>query len=93
MTNIFKTTAIAGAFIGTLALIPATMRADERKYHDTAHNDDHNWSNHEDRAYRMWVKENHRKYRNFEILREEDRQTYWGWRHEHDDARLRIVIR
>jgi hypothetical protein len=93
MTRILKTSLLAVAFVAPLVFTPASLRADEKKYHDTAKNDDHEWNNHEDRAYRIWAKENHRKYRDFATLREEDRQSYWGWRHEHDDARLKIVIR
>jgi hypothetical protein len=64
-----------------------------RSYHDKQHNDDHEWNSHEDKAYRMWVKENHRKYRDFAKLKEEDQQAYWAWRHEHSDALLKINIR
>jgi hypothetical protein len=69
------------------------LRAEDRVYHDAQHNDDHHWNNREDRAYRMWVKENHRKYRTFAKLRAEDQQSYWAWRHEHSDAVLKIDIR
>jgi hypothetical protein len=93
MTRILKTTLLAVAFIAPLVSVPAVLRADDHKYHDSAHNDDHAWNNHEDRAYRMWAKENHRKYRTFQTLKEEDRQSYWGWRHDHDDTKLKIVIR
>ena len=41
----------------------------------------------------MWAKENHRKYQTFSKLRENDQQSYWGWRHEHSDALLKINIR
>jgi hypothetical protein len=64
-----------------------------RTYHDRRHNDDHQWNNHEDQAYRMWVVENHRRYREFGAIRESDRQRYWAWRHEHNDALLKIEIR
>jgi len=73
------------------------LRADDRDhdrvYRDRDHNDEHHWNDHEDRAYRIWVKENHRKYRNFEQLREDDQRNYWRWRHEHSDAVLKIDIR
>jgi hypothetical protein len=64
-----------------------------RTYHDKEHNDDHTWNSREDKAYRMWAKENHRKYRDFAKLKEEDQQAYWGWRHNHSDAELKINIR
>jgi hypothetical protein len=35
----------------------------------TRHNDDHQWNKHEDQAYHMYTKENHRKYSNFSNLK------------------------
>jgi hypothetical protein len=67
------------------AISTTPLRADEHQYHDTDHNDDHVWNAQEDRAYRTWVKENHRRYENFSKLREEDQKAYWTWRHEHPD--------
>ena len=90
------TNAIVFGVIAILApTAPATLRADSpaRTYHDKAHNDDHQWNSHEDKAYRIWVKDNHRKYRDFAKLKEEDQQSYWAWRHEHSDALLKIDIR
>jgi hypothetical protein len=88
MTGFLKT-----ALLATALLTIPTMQADDRKFHDAAHNDDHAWNSHEDQAYRIWVKQNHRKYANFQTLKEEDQQAYWNWRHEHDDASLKIVIK
>jgi hypothetical protein len=75
---------------------PVALMADEhsaqvRTYHDREHNDDHEWNNREDRAYRTWAKENHRKYQQFNRIPENDRQAYWGWRHNHSDAQLNIT--
>ena len=87
------------ALIMPLTLSPTAMRADdddhhrEKHYRDARHNDDHVWNDHEDRAYRMWVQENHRKYNNFDRLKERDREAYWDWRHDHSDAQLKIEIR
>jgi hypothetical protein len=89
----FLTTALLGAVLSApVTLAPTALRADDRVYHDKDKNDDHHWDNHEDRAYRMWVKENHRKYRDFAKLKPEDQQQYWAWRHEHSDAVLKIDI-
>jgi hypothetical protein len=41
----------------------------------------------------LYAKENHRKYGNFAKLSESDQQAYWGWRHDHSDALLKIDIR
>jgi len=90
------------AFLCAALIIPTTMaptalRAQNhdaaRTYHDKQHNDDHEWNNHEDQAYRMWAKDNHRKYVDFSKLKDSDQQAYWGWRHEHSDALLKIDIK
>jgi len=94
----FYSLALLGAtLIAPLAMTPTTLRAEDNKtartYHDKKHNDDHEWNNHEDKAYSMYAKENHRKNRDFSKLKDNDQQAYWGWRHEHSDALLKIDIR
>jgi ribulose kinase len=88
---------LGAALMAPLALAPLALGADDkehgRSYHDKKNNDDHEWNNHEDQAYRMYAKENHRKYRDFSRLNENDQQAYWGWRHQHSDALLKIDIR
>ena len=64
-----------------------------RRYQDTRHHDEHAWNEHEDRAYHVWVDERHRKYSDFDRLRDRDRQAYWDWRHNHSDAQLKIEVR
>jgi hypothetical protein len=91
--RVLNTTFLGALLLVPLTTLPTALRADEHKYHDAAHNDDHVWNDHEDRAYRMWLKETHHKHRDFDKLREEDRQAYWAWRHEHSDAVLKIDIR
>ena len=82
------------AMLGAALLVPVSLPAQEhRTYHDERNKDEHHWDSHEDRAYRMWVKENHRKYRAFNRLRAEEQQNYWEWRHHHSDAELHITIR
>jgi hypothetical protein len=72
---------------------PPYDQKNDRRYHDAKHNDDHEWNNHEDQAYRMYVQENHRKYNDFSKLKAKDQESYWGWRHNHSDAVLKIEIR
>ena len=93
MKTLLTTALMSAALTIPLTLAPVQLTAADRRYHDKGHNDDHEWNSHEDKAYRMWTKENHRRYTPFDKLREEDRETYWGWRHNHSDADLRINIR
>lgn len=41
----------------------------------------------------MYAKRNHRRYRDFSRLNQNDQQAYWGRRHDHSDALLKITIR
>lgn len=87
---------VAVALITPITIAPTALLAQDqraRTYHDKEHNDDHQWNSHEDRAYRIYAKQNHRRYRDFSRLNENDQQAYWGWRHEHSDALLKIDIR
>ena|SRR5579862_5622853 len=95
-TNSFgflRTALLSAALVFTIASL--ALPADRRPatFHDNGHNDDHQWNSREDKAYRMWAKENHRKYNDFAKLKESDQQAYWGWRHDHSDAELKINIR
>ena len=87
---------LAAALMAPIAMAPTTLRAQDqraaRTYHDKNHNDDHEWNSHEDQAYRVYVKQNHRKYGDFSKANESDQQAYWDWRHEHSDALLKIDI-
>src|ERR1017187_7965351 len=56
-------------------------------------NDDHAWSGQEDKAYRIYAKQNHRKASEFSKLKDDDQQNYWNWRHEHSDSLLKIEIK
>jgi hypothetical protein len=96
MPRFWNAALLGAALIVPMAMAPTALRAEDkpgRTYHDKQHNDDHQWNSHEDQAYRMYAKENHRKYSNFAKLNDNDQQAYWGWRHEHSDALLNINIR
>ena len=84
---------LVGAFLA-VSLSPAVAaERDKRSYHDSRANDEHRWDAHEDKAYRIWEKENRHKHRDFSKLRAEDQEGYWAWRHQHSDALLKIDIR
>jgi hypothetical protein len=88
-----NTMLLSAALLAPLALTPVTLRADDRVYRDERFHAEHHWDSHEDRAYRIWVKEQHRKYRDFHRLKADDQAAYWGWRHGHSDAILHIDFR
>jgi hypothetical protein len=79
---------LGAALLVSSAVAPTALRA--QTYHDAKNNEDHAWNSHEDKAYHMYVKQNHRKYVAFAKLKPEDQQSYWDWRHEHSDVVLKI---
>jgi hypothetical protein len=93
MLRCWKSVLLTAAVIAPFSVAPVTLRAQEHTYHDKEHNDDHQWNSHEDKAYRIWLKENHRKYSDFNRMKEEDQRSYWAWRHQHSDAELKINVR
>jgi hypothetical protein len=97
MPRFLNAALLGAAMIIPVALAPTALRAQDkqaaRSYHDKQNNDDHEWNTHEDQAYKMYAKQNHRKNSDFSKLKENDQQAYWGWRHEHSDEQLKITIR
>ncbi len=96
MARFLNSVLLCAALMAPIALAPTALQAQDRNarsYHDKQHNDDHQWNGQEDKAYRIYAKQNHQKYKDFSKLKEEDQQNYWGWRHEHSDDLLKITIR
>jgi len=96
MKSIWNKALLGAAFVVPLALAPMALNAQDHKavtYHDKEHNDDHEWNSHENQAYKVYTKQNHRKNTTFSKLNDSDQQAYWSWRHEHSDAQLNINIR
>jgi len=96
MSGFWNSALLAAALLAPIAIAPAVFAADDHRpatYHDKQHNDDHEWNSHEDQAYVKWTRETHRKNTPFAKLKVNDQQSYWGWRHEHSDAVLKIEIR
>ena len=97
MSRFWSVALLSAALTIPFAMAPTVLRAEDQKaartYHDKQHNDDHAWNGQEDKAYRIYAKQNHRKYSEFSQLKEDDQQAYWNWRHEHSDSVLKIEIK
>ena len=82
------TNALLGIALLTPAAAPVLLRADDdhpQRYEDKERHDQHEWNQREDRAYRSYMKDNHRDYQEFNRLNERDQAAYWRWRHSHPD--------
>jgi hypothetical protein len=63
-----------------------------QRYWDAQHHKWHEWNEHEERAYKMWLHERHEHYREWKRLNREEQRAYWNWRYNHPDAVLHFDI-
>jgi hypothetical protein len=84
---------ITCGFLLSAALIaPLAVRADddhhEQRYYDRQGRDYHVWNNNEDHAYRVYLQEQHRDYREFRVVKRGQQAEYFRWRHVHPDSAI-----
>lgn len=73
--------------------VPTYINAQDRprddhqtmRYEDKAHHDSHEWNDNEDKAYRRYLEEHHKKYHEFARANKREQSDYWNWRHSHPD--------
>lgn len=65
------------------------QQSQEHRMYDPIHKDYHDWNADEDRRYRSYLEEHHRKYKEFSRTTKKQQREYWQWRHDHerDEAR------
>ncbi len=83
--------------VGATLTASVAMKADdhhEKRYYDKQARDYHKWDDHEDRAYRAYLGEQHRDYRDFHKTKSAQQREYFRWRHEHpDNVLFKLEIR
>ena len=62
---------------------------DDGRVYDRSRHDYHPWTDNEDRAYRKYLAEKHKAYREFERNSRSEQARYWSWRHAHPDHKDR----
>ena len=76
--------ALAASGSVVAAATPQEASVQVRVY-DSHHHDYHNWNEHEDRAYRDYLRDRHEVYVEYERQNHKHQQAYWNWRHSHPD--------
>jgi hypothetical protein len=92
----------SGLLLGIALIAPVALRAqqdDEKKtttttttttsskrYYDTTEKDYHSWTPQEDKAYRVYLGEQHRDYVEFPKVKVTEQREYFKWRHGHPDS-------
>jgi hypothetical protein len=86
IASLFLVTSFAAPMAISAAPLPQQVKAQIRIY-DKAHKDYHNWDDNEDRTWKLYLNNNHRKVHEFSRAKAKERAEYWKWRHEHPDGR------
>jgi type III secretory pathway component EscR len=90
---------LGGLLMAAFVNAPVAMMADgdnhqEKRYYDRSGKDYHTWNNNEDRAYRTYLDQQHRDYRDFGKVNRSQQQNYFKWRHQNPDNTLfKVEIR
>lgn len=87
---------LSGFLLGAALIAPLAVHADDRdrRYYDRDHRDYHEWNSREDRAYRVYLGEHHRNFREFSREPRYRQTHYFRWRHRHPDSTLfRVEVR
>jgi hypothetical protein len=79
---------ISGFLLGAAWLAPVAAMAADKTYYDREGKDRHTWNGQEDKAYRVYLGEQHRDYVEFAKVKPAQQTEYFRWRHQHPDNTL-----
>jgi hypothetical protein len=81
---------LSALVVGATMIGPVVGQADphDKRYYDRDGKDYHAWNSNEDHAYRAYLQEQHKDYRDFNRVKRADQQQYFAWRHQHPDNTL-----
>jgi hypothetical protein len=55
------------------------------RVYDSRHKDYHNWDDHENRSWVVYLSNNHKRSHEFSRSSKREQSNYWNWRHAHPD--------
>jgi hypothetical protein len=88
---------LSALVLSTTMIGPIAARAGspaEKRYYDKSGKDYHTWNSNEDHAYRTYLQEQHRDYKDFNKGNKGQQQEYFKWRHQHPDTPIvKVEIR
>ena len=83
-----RTLILAVAIAAPLAIMAAPAPKDDSvqiRVYDRNHKDYHNWDDHENNAWGVYLTNNHKKAHEFSKSSKREQSNYWNWRHSHPD--------
>ncbi len=79
---------LAAALAAPVAVLSAPAPKDDGvqvRIYDSHHKDYHKWDDHENRAWALYLTNNHKKQHEFSKSSKREQTRYWNWRHSHPD--------
>ena len=84
ISSLFLTAALAVPVAIMAAPGPQNASVQVRVY-DRDHKDYHNWDDHENQSWGLYLSNNHKKPHEFAKANKKEQSQYWNWRHDHPD--------
>jgi hypothetical protein len=78
-------TAVLAAPVAIFAAPVPQEASVQVKFYDKDHNDYHAWDDNENRAWGVYLTDNHKKNHEFKNASKKEQRDYWNWRHQHPD--------
>jgi hypothetical protein len=79
---------LAAALVSPVAIMAAPVPKDDNvqvRVYDRDHKDYHNWDDHENSTWGIYLSNNHKKPQEYKKASRKEQSHYWGWRHSHPD--------
>ena len=86
VASFFLAAALAAPMLIMAAPRPEEAKVQVRVY-DRKHKDYHNWDDHENQTWGVYLKNNHRPIVEYSKARKNDQDGYWNYRHAHPDEK------
>lgn len=88
---------LSALLVGASLIAPVATQAanhPDKRYYDKQAHDYHTWNGQEDRAYRVYLTEQHQTYREFQRTKPVQQRAYFKWRHQHpDNVLFKVEVR
>jgi hypothetical protein len=84
ISSMFLAAALSAPVAIMAAPTPQEAGVQVRVY-DRHHKDYHNWDDHENRAWGVFLTNNHREHHEYANANRREQDKYWNWRHAHPD--------
>jgi hypothetical protein len=84
ISSLFLAAALSAPVAIVAAPTPQEVGVQVRVY-DHNHKDYHNWDDHENHAWGVFLTNNHREHHEYSHANRKEQDQYWKWRHSHPD--------